>query len=89
MDGRELHEALRDQMSNLCSVFALSMMLFDRVDEEEILKLVTSSVPALGPWLILLPVPARSTNLPERHRMGDGGSHGQRRRDSTRCMTEP
>jgi hypothetical protein len=50
MDDRELNEALRDQMSNLCSVFALSMMLFDRVDEEEILKLVTSSVPALGPF---------------------------------------
>jgi sugar diacid utilization regulator len=50
MDDRELTEALRDQMSNLCSVFALSMMLFDRVDEEEILKLVTSSVPALGPF---------------------------------------
>jgi sugar diacid utilization regulator len=50
MDDRELTDTLRDQMSNLCSVFALSMMLFDSVDEEEILKLTTSSVPALGPF---------------------------------------
>jgi sugar diacid utilization regulator len=49
MSDREMIDALRDQMSNLCGVFALSMMLFDRVDDSEILKLVVSAVPALGP----------------------------------------
>jgi hypothetical protein len=41
--------APRDQMSRLCGVLALSTMLFDRVEQDEILKLVTSAVPALGP----------------------------------------
>lgn len=41
--------ALNSQMSALCGVFALSMMLFDRVDADEILKLVASAVPALSP----------------------------------------
>jgi hypothetical protein len=39
----------RDQMSNLCGVIGLSMMLFDRVEDDEILKVVVSAVPALGP----------------------------------------
>jgi sugar diacid utilization regulator len=42
-------DTLRDQMSNLCGIFALSMMLFDRVAAGEILKLVVSALPALGP----------------------------------------
>jgi sugar diacid utilization regulator len=49
MDDREVIHAQRDQMSKLCGVFALSMMLFDRVDDDEILALVVSAVPALGP----------------------------------------
>ncbi|HEY2204889.1 MAG TPA: transcriptional regulator, partial [Pseudonocardia sp.] len=48
MNERETISTLRDQMSNLCGVFALSMMLFDRVDVAEILKLLLSAVPALG-----------------------------------------
>ena len=48
-DTNSIH-ALRDRMSTLCGgVFALSMMLLDRVDTEEILKLVVSALPALGP----------------------------------------
>jgi sugar diacid utilization regulator len=49
VDDRELIHALREQMSNLSSVFALSMMLFDRLDDDEIVKLVLSAVPALAP----------------------------------------
>jgi sugar diacid utilization regulator len=48
MDDTQAICALRAQMSNLC-VFALAMMLFDRVDDDEILELVASTVPALGP----------------------------------------
>lgn len=48
MDDHELIHTLRGQMSNLCGVFALSMMLFARVDDHEIVKLVTDAVPALG-----------------------------------------
>jgi len=42
-------DALRDQISNLCGLFALSMTLFDRAEEEEIIKLAASAVPALAP----------------------------------------
>jgi sugar diacid utilization regulator len=49
VDDRELIRALREQMSDLSSVFALSMMLFDRLDNDEIVKLVLSAVPALAP----------------------------------------
>jgi hypothetical protein len=37
-------------MSSLCGVFALSMMLFDRVEDDEILKLAVSAVPTVGPF---------------------------------------
>jgi len=40
---------LRDQMSKLRGVFAVSMMLFDRVEADEIVKLVVDALPALGP----------------------------------------
>lgn len=49
MEQTEAVDALRKQMSALCGVFALSMMLFDRVDAEEILSLVASAVPTLSP----------------------------------------
>ncbi|WP_446223615.1 PucR family transcriptional regulator [Nocardia sp. IBHARD005] len=48
MDDRELIRALRGQMSNLSAAFALSMVMFDRLDEREILELAVSSVKALG-----------------------------------------
>lgn len=51
MDDRELLiRSLREQMSSMSSAFALSMVLFDRTDEQEILALVISSVAALGPF---------------------------------------
>jgi sugar diacid utilization regulator len=40
---------LREQISNLLSLFVLSMMMFARPDEEEILRLAMSSVSSLGP----------------------------------------
>jgi sugar diacid utilization regulator len=40
--------ALRAQLSSMSSVFALSMVMFDRTDEDEILELVAGSVAALG-----------------------------------------
>lgn len=49
MGDRDMIHTLRDQMSSLCGVFALSMMLFDRVEDDEILKLAASAVPTLGP----------------------------------------
>jgi sugar diacid utilization regulator len=49
MNDSESVSDLRTQMSNLCSVFALSMMLFDRINDDEILQLVVNAVPALGP----------------------------------------
>jgi sugar diacid utilization regulator len=39
--------SLRAQISNLLSLFPLSMMMFDRVNEGEILDLMVSSVPSL------------------------------------------
>jgi sugar diacid utilization regulator len=53
MDDREATATLRTQMSNMCGVFALSMMLFDRADDDEILKLVVTAVPALGPCQVV------------------------------------
>src|ERR1700742_1077169 len=49
MDVLDTVHAPRNQMSLLWGVLALSMMLFDRVEQDEILKLVTSAVPTLGP----------------------------------------
>lgn len=45
-----LIRTLREQLSSMSSVFAMSMVLFDRTDEQEILALVISSVAALGPF---------------------------------------
>lgn len=59
--------ALRGQMSNIGGVFALSMMLFDRVEADDILKLVGSALPALGPCHVVgtyvLPGPASPGGL--------------------------
>jgi sugar diacid utilization regulator len=42
----------RDYLSNLYSLFVLSIMMFDDRSEEEILSLAMTSVPALGPcWV--------------------------------------
>lgn len=48
MDHRDRIHALRQQMSSLYGVVALSIMLFDQVVDEEILELLTSAVPAFG-----------------------------------------
>ncbi len=48
MDDRDRIHALRQQMSSLYGVVALSIMLFDQVVDEEILKLLTTAVPAFG-----------------------------------------
>ena len=50
MDDRQYLGALRAQMSNVCSMFALAMVMFDRTEEPEILRLAVSSVGALGPY---------------------------------------
>src|SRR5687767_12625697 len=50
MDHRERLGALRAQMSNVCSMFALGMVMFDLTEESEILGLAVSSVGALGPY---------------------------------------
>jgi len=50
MDDRERLGALRAQMSNVCSMFALGMVMFDLTEESEILRLAVSSVGALGPY---------------------------------------
>lgn len=50
MDHRERLDALRAQMSNVCSMFALGMVMFDLTEESEILRLAVSSVGALGPY---------------------------------------
>ncbi|GAA2540306.1 hypothetical protein GCM10010210_08170 [Pseudonocardia hydrocarbonoxydans] len=42
--------ALRSQMANVCSMFALAMVMFDRTQEADILRLAVSSVGALGPY---------------------------------------
>jgi sugar diacid utilization regulator len=41
--------ALRDRMSNLYGVLAVSMLLFSQVDTDRILELVEDAVPTLGP----------------------------------------
>jgi sugar diacid utilization regulator len=48
MDDRDRILALRQQVSGLYGVVALSIMLFDQVVDEEILELLTSAVPAFG-----------------------------------------
>ena len=50
MDDRQYLGALRAQMSTVCSMFALAMVMFDRTEEPEILRLAVSSVSALGPY---------------------------------------
>ncbi|MCS7479133.1 PucR family transcriptional regulator [Umezawaea endophytica] len=50
MDDREHLVALRSQMSNVSSMFALAMVMFDRTEEQDILRLAVSSVGALGPF---------------------------------------
>lgn len=50
MDDRPELVALRSQMSNVCSMFALAMVMFDRTEELDILRLAVSSVGALGPY---------------------------------------
>jgi sugar diacid utilization regulator len=49
-DRDRLIRTLREQLSSMSSVFALSMALFDRTDEQEILALAIGSVAALGPF---------------------------------------
>jgi sugar diacid utilization regulator len=71
MDDPDTMHAPRDQMSRLCGVLALSMMLFDRVEQDEILKLVTTAVPTLGPCR------AEGVQL-----AGDGLGHGGVRPDA-------
>lgn len=41
--------SLREQMSNLSALFALSMVMVDRLEEPEILRLAVGAVSALGP----------------------------------------
>ena len=50
MVDRQYLGALRTQMSNVCSMFALAMVMFDRSEEPDILRLAVSSVGALGPY---------------------------------------
>jgi sugar diacid utilization regulator len=47
-----LDPALRDRMSNLYGVFAVSMMLFSQVDADRILGVVEDAVPTLGPFRV-------------------------------------
>lgn len=49
MDDRQVIARLREQLTNLCGLFALSLLLQGRVEDDEILELVASAVPALGP----------------------------------------
>src|SRR5687767_14490738 len=48
MDSQKLIDSMREQMSKLSSIFALSMVMFDRTDETEIIQLAADSVTALG-----------------------------------------
>ncbi|WP_308818000.1 PucR family transcriptional regulator [Pseudonocardia alni] len=50
MDDRQQMVELRMQMSSVCSMFALAMVMFDRIEESDILRLAISSVSALGPY---------------------------------------
>jgi sugar diacid utilization regulator len=65
------HRELRQQLSSMSSVFALSMVMFDRTDEQEILGLVVSSVAALGPFRAEGAYLTRDRPTP-----GNGGSPG-------------
>jgi hypothetical protein len=49
MDDSHVIARLREQLTNLCGLFALSLLLHGRVEDDEILELVVSAVPALGP----------------------------------------
>jgi sugar diacid utilization regulator len=49
MDDAASIAALRGQMSNLTSLFVLSMLMSDRRDEQEIIRLAVSSVASLAP----------------------------------------
>lgn len=49
VNDRDTVRALRDQMAHLCGVFALSMMLFDQLEADDLVKLVAGALPALGP----------------------------------------
>jgi sugar diacid utilization regulator len=48
MESHELIDSTREQMSKLSSIFALSMVMFDRTDETEIIRFAADSVAALG-----------------------------------------
>jgi sugar diacid utilization regulator len=48
MDSQELIDSTREQLSKLSSIFALSMVMFDRTDETEIIQFAADSVAALG-----------------------------------------
>jgi sugar diacid utilization regulator len=48
MDDRQHLGALRTQISNVCSMFGVAMVMFDLTEEREILRLAVSSVAALG-----------------------------------------
>ncbi|MDT7706197.1 MAG: hypothetical protein QOG20_1804 [Pseudonocardiales bacterium] len=71
MDDDEVVSALREQLSKLSSVFALSMTLFDRTAEPEILSLAVSSVAALGPCR------AEGTYLVPNQSPGPASANGQ------------
>jgi hypothetical protein len=43
MDDRQHLVALRSQLSNVCNMFALAMVMFDRTEEQDILRLAVSS----------------------------------------------
>ncbi|GAA1270051.1 PucR family transcriptional regulator [Pseudonocardia aurantiaca] len=48
MDSRKLIDSTRERMSKLSSIFALSMVMFDRTYETEIIQFAADSVAALG-----------------------------------------
>src|SRR6201989_461416 len=50
MDDRQCLGGLCAQIANVCSMFALAMVMFDRTEELDILRLAVSSVGALGPY---------------------------------------
>ncbi len=50
MDDRQHLVELRSQLSIVCNMFALAMVMFDRTEEQDILRLAVSSIGALGPY---------------------------------------
>ncbi|MBW0088788.1 helix-turn-helix domain-containing protein [Pseudonocardia sp. KRD-184] len=50
MDDRQHLVGLRAEMSSVCGMFALAMVMFDRTETRDILRLAVSSVGALGPY---------------------------------------